>query len=74
VDRVDKAARSAFDTAIETVRAGTIFAHDNKQYRKWRSARTSEVGKESGGLTGAGLEAHIAQLRQSRPDLVAMRA
>lgn len=42
-----------------------IFAHDQKQYDRWRSAFD-----EGRGLTGAALERAIAGLAGSHPDLV----
>lgn len=75
-DRVHDRARTSMQTAIEGARLGRVFASDAKAYRKWRSAwdQAAPTAHKPVGLTGGGLEAHVATLRRSRPDLVAVRA
>lgn len=67
-DRLAEQAQSRFDADVEAVRTGTIFAHDNKQYRRWR--RVSRSARTQAALVGESLERHIASLAFGRPDLV----
>jgi len=48
------------------VRVGTIFAHDAKQYGKWRSRQRSSQRRQRG-LTGAALEAAVARVAEMFP-------
>jgi hypothetical protein len=36
-DRIRARAQAEFDSMVEGVRAGTIFAHDGKQHARWRA-------------------------------------
>lgn len=53
---------------VEAVRVGTVFAHDGKQYGKWKSSNRARKG--GGGLTGAALEAAVMRVAQQFPDNV----
>jgi hypothetical protein len=44
-DRRRALALRAFDVAVEAARAGAIFARDQKQYTRWRSAEDRRSGQ-----------------------------
>jgi len=50
---------------VETVRVGTIFAHDGKQYGKWKTRQRTTRGQR--GLTGAALEAAVMRIARQYP-------
>ena len=54
---------------VEAVRAGMIFARNDKQYRRWRAKVRSKAG-EAVGLTGAALEKAILGLAAQHPEYV----
>lgn len=67
-ERIQARAQADFDGWVEAVRVGTIFAHDNKQYGRWRAkARPSQ---RSRGLTGEALEAAVGRIAQMFPQNV----
>jgi hypothetical protein len=51
-DRIREDARARSAELVEAVKAGTVFAHDQKQYGKWRAA----VDRESRARPAKGLE------------------
>jgi hypothetical protein len=59
----------ASDARVEEMRAAWIFAHDDKQHRRWRSAVDRRANRSSG-LTGEALERAIMSLAVSSPDIV----
>jgi hypothetical protein len=59
----------ASDARVEEMRAAWIFAHDDKQHRRWRSAVDRRANRSSG-LTGEALERAIMSLAVSSPDMV----
>lgn len=74
-DRIRRTAGTAFDNAVEATRMGAIFATSRRAYDRWRSrARRSDGSGRKPGLTGARLEAAIASLAMTHPDLVAIRS
>lgn len=62
MDRRRETAQARFRDGVEWVRAGTIFAQSDRQYRRWQSAQ-KRTGSPGGGLTGAGLEKVIGHIR-----------
>lgn len=54
-DRVTARSSVDFDTMVESVRVGTVFAHDASAYARWRSKHRPGRKRERG-LTGAALE------------------
>lgn len=71
-DRLRDRARTEFDAMVEAVRAGSIFAQDGKQYRRWASRSSS--GRPSRGLSGMALERAIVGLARVHPEYVVMGA
>jgi len=64
-DRLERHATSEFERLVEAVRVGTVFAHDKKQYGRWRSRRAS-TGR-SRKLVGAELEAAVMRVASLFP-------
>jgi hypothetical protein len=54
---------------VETVRAGTIFAHNQKSYARWQRSVARRDGKQQG-LSGATLEQAVISLARSNPEYV----
>ena len=69
VDRLGDRAKARFETLVEAVRAGTIFGHDDRQYRKWTGFRRA-AATESHGLRGAALEQAVMALARAHPEYV----
>lgn len=67
-ERTDARLAGEFDTLVEAVRVGTIFAHDNKQHEKW--TRRKPTSRQSRSLTGAALEAAVMGIASMFPDNV----
>lgn len=44
-DRIEQASRVSWNDLIEAVRAGTLFAHDQKAYDRWRAEHSGHGGK-----------------------------
>lgn len=65
-DRVERVTTADHERAIEAVRVGTIFAHDSKQYTRWRN-RTRQATGRSRGLVGAELEAAVMRIAAMFP-------
>lgn len=65
-DRLERLATTEFEGAIEAVRVGTVFAHDVKQYTRWRNRRKAATGR-SRGMVGAELEAAVGRLASLFP-------
>ena len=61
MDRVEERAR----TDVETVRAGTIYAHDSKAYQKWRRHRLAGPA-----LSRDALESAVMNVARMFPDNV----
>ena len=68
-ERLDRHAQAELDRRVEEIRVGTIFAHDQKQYGRWKS-RTRNARPGQRGLTGAALEAAVMGIREQFPDQV----
>lgn len=68
-ERIDAQRAADFDSWVDAVRLGTVFAHDARQYSAWR-ARTRRSGSKSRGLTGAALEAAVARVADMFPSNV----
>jgi hypothetical protein len=64
VDRNADRAQARFDTMVEAVRAGTIFAHDGRQHARWAASKQRMARK---GLTGADLEAAVMGIARMFP-------
>jgi len=62
-----------FNLAVESVRIGTVIAHDAKAGQRWRRITVRQQSRPSVGLTGAALEQAIARLAITNPDIVAVR-
>lgn len=71
-ERLEERHRAEFDGWVEAVRVGTIFAHDNKQYGKWRSR--PHPGRQQRGLTGAALEQAVMRIAAMFPGQVIREA
>ena len=70
-ERIDDRRSGEFDALVEAVRVGTIFAHDAKQYGRWRSRSRN---RRKPGLTGQALEQAIRSLAGAHPEYVVMGA
>lgn len=60
---------------VESVRIGTLVAHDRKAANKWKAMKgrlTAASG--GGGLTGAALERQVMALAASHPEYVVVEA
>jgi hypothetical protein len=68
-ERIESQQEAEWATAVESVRVGTIFAHDGKQYSRWRT-RTTNRSKGSRGLTGAALERAVMRIADMFPGQV----
>ena len=68
VDRRTKDNEARFDSMVEATRIGTVFAHDKKQYDRWRRASRKRRPR---GLKGEALERVMAAFAVQNPDLVA---
>jgi hypothetical protein len=58
---------------VESVRVGTLIAHDRKAANRWKAMKgrlTAASG--GGGLTGEALERAVASLAVSHPEYVVM--
>lgn len=66
-DRLEDESRARFETMLEAVRAGTVFAHDSRQYRSWRARRPTAHRGATQGLTGDALEAAVRQIADLFP-------
>ena len=73
-DRLERDAHTDFERIVEAVRIGTIFAHDRKQYSRWRSRRQAIAAQGGRSLTGAALEAAVMQVAQLFPANVIRQA
>lgn len=48
---------------VESVRVGTILAHDQKEYSRWRSGRSAQRGQSARrGLNGDALEREVGRI------------
>lgn len=65
-DRLERHATSEFERLVQAVRIGTVFAHDAKQYRRWRSRQQSRT-RPGRKLVGAELEAAVMRVAQMFP-------
>lgn len=65
-DRIGSRAQAEFDTSVEAVRVGTIFAHDGKQHARWMRSRTPKRPA----LSEAALEAAIVNIARMFPENV----
>jgi hypothetical protein len=74
VDRITGRVRAQFDSWVEAVRVGMIFAHDRRQYQRWLRQRPRTPGERSPGLTGAALERAILAIGAMHPDIVTVQA
>lgn len=64
-DRVSDQSERDWEHAVEAVRVGTIFAHENDQYRRWqRAPKQKRLGKP---LAGASLEAAVMRIADIFP-------
>ena len=68
-DRLSDEAEAVYASMVEAVRAGTIFAKSDKQYRRWRSSMQRRSGKAVG-LTGQALESAIMGFAAQHPEYV----
>ena len=68
-DRLSRRRSSDFDSMVEGVRAGTIYAHDQKAYAKWSRSRARRNGQSSG-LSGQALESAVMRLAQTNPEYI----
>jgi hypothetical protein len=68
-ERLEAQQRAEFDGWVEAVRAGTIFAHDDKQYGRWRT-RPRKSARQQRGLTGAALEQAVMRIASIFPGQV----
>lgn len=62
-DRLTADVRVRFDSMVEAVRAGTIFAHDGRQHQRWVRSRQPK-GRA---LSGDALEAAVMRIAQMFP-------
>jgi hypothetical protein len=74
-ERIEETVTSRFEAAVESVRAGGIFARDGKQYQRWRGrtrrrSSSGSSGRGGGGLTGASLEAAVMGFAARFPQYV----
>lgn len=67
-DHLKDESDARFDTLIEAVRSGTIFARNHKQYQSWR--RKTRRPDEKIGLTGQALESAIMGMAVQHPEYV----
>lgn len=68
-DRLERTTEAEFDRAVEAVRIGTVFAHDAREYTRWRNRRRAASGKTRG-LVGAELEAAVMRIAKLFPNQV----
>jgi hypothetical protein len=68
-ERLEAEQRTQFDSWVEAIRAGTIFAHDDKQYGRWRT-RPRKNARQQRGLTGAALEQAVMRIASIFPEQV----
>jgi hypothetical protein len=66
-DRIRRRRTDEFDSLVEAVRSGTIFAHDRRAAAKWRRATRERGNRQQRGLTGAELEAAVANVARMFP-------
>lgn len=66
-DRQSDRSAADFDSMVEAVRVGYIFARDQKQYNRWRGSRKR---RRQRGLTGAALESAVMGLARTHPEYV----
>jgi hypothetical protein len=71
-ERIAERRSADFDAMAEAVRAGSIFARDQRQYNRWRqrTRRPSAGRAQSSGLVGAALERAVMGLRATHPEYV----
>jgi hypothetical protein len=69
VDRTRDRVRAEFDRAIEAVRAGTVFAHNIAEARKWRRKRDRKIKP----LSEVALLGAIMNIARIFPDNVEIR-
>jgi hypothetical protein len=67
-DRIAAAAEGKFNSMVEAVRVGTVFAHNKREYQRW--ARGQSQPKRGSGLTGQALEAAVNRIGSMFPDNV----
>lgn len=65
-ERLTDEARARFSETVEAVRTGWIFAHDQKQYSRWRADVARKSGRRPEGSTT------IEQLARDFPDHVGL--
>lgn len=68
-DRLRDRARMQFEHMVEAARMGTIFAHQQRQYERWRRSVDRSAGRVQGAV-GAALEAQIRSLAMTNPEYV----
>ena len=66
-DRITERAAARFEDMVEATRAGAIFAHDRRQYQRWRAKHHARLGQSSRGLTGDALEAAVSRIADLFP-------
>lgn len=64
---MDAESAHEWEGMVEAVRVGTVFAHDAKQYGKWRARKPRRLGSP---LSDAALEAAIRRVGDMFPDHV----
>ena len=68
-DRVSERSNRDYQQAVEVVRAGVIFAHDQRQYSRWRASVRTKPNRGAG-LVGQALEAAVMRIAEMFPDNV----
>jgi hypothetical protein len=71
-ERKAREADTAFESRLEAVRLGTVFAHDVKQYQQWRSTRARPQRQSA--TSDEALERAIYALASMFPDNVIREA
>jgi hypothetical protein len=73
-ERKARDADTAFESRLEAVRLGTVFAHDVKQYQQWRSTRAVARPRQSVAASDEALERQIYALASLFPGNVIREA
>lgn len=78
-ERIAEHSATDFEQLVESVRVGTVFAHDAKAFKRWRGSgrRLVDAGRRRGDGAGspgqkARLEQAIAGLAATHPQYVVM--
>jgi hypothetical protein len=68
MDRLSRDRQASFDAAVQSARAGYVFAHDHKAFQRWARSRPNRAPSRS--VSGAELEQAVMRVASMFPENV----